>query len=127
MISGFALAICIGIIVNSVRVSWSERLWELCSLRVPGFERRPVFFVFWSEIAVQAGAAMLPGCGLGFRLVKASLDVIHTESIGFPVVLRSSTYARAVLLFLGVLGISVGFVWRRIERMNLAEALKARD
>ena len=127
MISGFALAICIGIIVNSVRVSWSERLWELCSLRVLGFERAPVFFVFWSEIAVQAGAALLPGCGLGFWLVKASLDAIHTESIGFPVVLRTSTYARASLLFLGVLVISIGFVWRRIQRMNLAEALKARD
>ena len=127
MISGFALAICVGIIINSVRVSWSERLWELCSLRVLGFERGPVFFVFWSEVALQAGAAILPGSALGFWLVKASLDAIHTESIGFPVVLRTSTYVRAALLFLGVLGLSIGFVWRRIQRMNLADSLKARD
>lgn len=126
-LGAFALAISLGIVTNSVRVTLSERLWELCSLRVLGFDIKQVFSMLGLEILLQAVLCLIPGCWLGFHLVRWSLDAIHTESMTFPVVLFVSTYARSIAFFLGALVFTSLFVWRKVRRLNLSEALKARD
>jgi len=62
VLTGFALGITFGMITNSVRVSFSERTWELSSLRVLGFSFSEVFVLFWKEILFQLILSLLPGC-----------------------------------------------------------------
>ncbi|HEX4923787.1 MAG TPA: ABC transporter permease [Bdellovibrionales bacterium] len=123
----FALVIAVGIVYNSVRVSFSERAWEMASLRVLGFDKSSVFGMLLSEVGVQVLFAAVPGCLLGFYLVHLSVKLIHMETFGFPVVIKGATYAEAVLVVLVALAISSWAVYRMISRLSLAEALKARE
>ncbi len=127
VLTGFAVAIALGILLNSIRVAYSERVWELSSLRVLGFTVSEVFWLFWAEISSQVFVSLLPGCALGLGLVHLSMKALHTESIGFPVIVFSSTYARAVMVCI-LISVGIGvWVWRLMTRIQLGDALKARD
>lgn len=122
-----ALLIAIGIIYNSVRVSFSERSWELASMRILGFEQSAVSAVLLAEIGVQVGLSLGPGCLLGWSLTHLSMRLIHTEAFGFPVIIQWSTYASGlftiIMAFLG----SAWIAKRMIARIQPVEALKSRE
>ena len=92
-----SLLIALGIIYNSVRVSFSERAWELASLRVLGFARRQVTAVLLMEVGAQAAWSLIPGCLLGLALTHLSMRLVHTETFSFPVVIERATYAKGIL------------------------------
>jgi putative ABC transport system permease protein len=127
ILTGFALVIAVAILGNQFRVHYSERLWELASLRVLGFSESEVFDQFSVEVLGQFFLALIPGCVLGHGLVHLSMKALHMESIGFPVVIFPSTYIRALLicLFLAFGGSVV--IRRVIGKISLVQALKARD
>lgn len=122
-----SLLISMGIIYNAVRVSFSERSWELASLRVLGFDRLKVAKVLLAEVGAQVGFSLLPGCFLGWLLTHLSLRLIHTETFAFPVIIAPSTYARGLLVVLFAFVASGWIVYRMVGRLNPAEALKERD
>lgn len=121
-----SLLIALGIIYNSVRVSFSERSWELASLRVLGFDRSEVTQVLLLEVGSQVAMSLLPGCFLGHWLTHLSMGLIHTETFAFPVVVTAATYARGLLAVILAFGASSVVVYRMTGRLNPAEALKAR-
>lgn len=122
-----SLLIAFGIIYNSARVSFSERAWELASLRVLGFKRSEVSRVLLLEIGVQVALSLLPGCLLGLGLTHLSMNLIHTETFAFPVIVENQTYARGLLAILLGFAASVTVVYRMTGKLNPAEALKARE
>jgi putative ABC transport system permease protein len=122
-----SLLIALGIIYNSVRVSFSERAWELASLRVLGFERIEVARVLLLEVGTQVFLSLFPGCVLGLWLTHLSMHLIHTETFAFPVVIEPATYARGLLAVLLAFSASSLAVYRMTGSLNPAEALKARE
>lgn len=127
ILTGFALAIAIGIIYNSVRVSFAERAWELASLQILGFKRRDVHALLISEVSVQVLLSIAPGCAIGVGLAWLSKQMIHTETYEFPVIIRIGTYAEAILTILLSLLASSVITGRMLAKLSLVEALKARD
>jgi putative ABC transport system permease protein len=123
----FALAIAGGITTNAIRVSYSERAWELATLRVLGFSQRETFLMLILEVGFQVGVALIPGCFLGVGLIRAVLHGIESEAFGFPVVLEPSAAATAVLVVIAAFAVNGVWVHRLIRKLSLAEALKARD
>jgi putative ABC transport system permease protein len=122
-----SLIISVGIIYNSLQVSFSERSWELASLRVLGFERYEMVQILLVEVAGQILLSLFPGCLLGLGLTHLSMRLIHTETFAFPVVIERSTYALGILsVFLAFIGSSF-IVYKLMIRLNLIEALKARE
>lgn len=122
-----SLLIALGIIYNSVRVSFSERAWELASLRVLGFARVQVSAVLLSEVALQVLCSLIPGCLLGLALTHLSMKLIHTETFGFPVVIERATYARGLLTVILAFLASAWIIQRMVNRLSPAEALKSRE
>jgi putative ABC transport system permease protein len=122
-----SLLIALGIIYNSVRVSFSERSWELASLRVLGFEQSEVTWILLLEVGTQVLLSLIPGCFLGLWLTHLSMRLIHTETFAFPVVVEAATYARGLLAVLLAFVASSIVVFRMTGRLNPAEALKARE
>lgn len=122
-----SLLIASGIIYNSVRVSFSERSWELASLRVLGFERNEVTSILLIEVGIQVLLSLIPGCLLGLGLTHLSMRLIHTETFAFPVVVEAATYARGLLAVLLAFVVSSAVVYVMSGRLNPAEALKARE
>lgn len=123
----FALSIAFGVIYNSIRVNFSERSWEMASLRVMGFEKGDVFTLVLAEVSLQVFLCLIPGCFMGYWMTKLSLQGIHTETFALPVIIHFKTYVKAMLVVLLSLGLCSWIVYRMINKLSLIEALKLRE
>jgi putative ABC transport system permease protein len=123
----FSLMITIGIIYNSIRVTFSERAWELSSLMVLGFNKWLVLNLLAAEVIIQVLLAIIPGCLSGWGLVYLSMKLIHSETFNFPVIIDHSTFALSVLFVLLVLVGCLVIMAKMINRLKLSDALKIRE
>ena len=119
--------IAIGVVYNAARIQLSERSYELASLRVLGFSRGEVGFVLVGEMMLLTLAAIPLGWVAGYALAQGLVGAMSTDIIQIPFVITRRTYALAGLaVFLAALA-SVLVVRRRLDRVDLATALKARE
>lgn len=119
--------IAIGVVYNAARIQLSERSYELASLRVLGFSRAEVGYVLVGEIMLLTTLAIPLGWGAGYWLAVGLVDAMSTDMVQIPFHITRRTFALAALaVFLAALG-SVLMVRRRLDRVDLATALKARD
>lgn len=119
--------IAIGVVYNAARIQLSERSYELASLRVLGFSRAEVGYVLVGEMMLLTVLAIPAGWVLGVFLAQGMAEAVSTEMMQLPFHLSRRTYALAALaVFLAALG-AVLMVRRRLDRVDLAMALKSRD
>jgi putative ABC transport system permease protein len=124
---GFSLVIAFGIVFNSVQSSFSERAWELASLRIIGFTRGNVYWMLMSEVTLQVLASLVPGCLIGYGLMKGVITAVQTEQFRFPLVILPASYAMGVLSVLSALALSGVIARGSLARLSLTQALKARE
>ena len=119
--------IAIGVVYNAARIQLSERSYELASLRVLGFSRGEVGFVLVGEMMLLTLAAIPIGWVLGYWLSVGLVGAMSTDLFQIPFHITRRTFALAALaVFVAALG-SVMMVRRRLDRVDLATALKARE
>ena len=125
--SAFAGLIAIGVVYNSVRISFAERQRELASLRVLGFTRGEVSYILLGEIAFLTLLALpigaLLGTGMAFGLSRA----ISSDLFRLPFIVHAGTYGYAALIVVVVTTVSGLVVRRQLDRMDLVSVLKSRD
>lgn len=121
------LMTAVGVVYNAARIQVSERSHELASLRVLGFTRWEVGFVLVGEIMLLTLLAIPLGWALGYALAAGLVGAMSTDLMSIPFVVTRRTYALAGLaVFAASLG-AVLLVRRRLDRVDLAMALKARE
>lgn len=119
--------IAVGVVYNAARIQLSERSYELASLRVLGFSRAEVGYVLVGEMMLLTMLAIPLGWGLGYWLAMGLVGAMSTDMFQIPFFITRRTFALAALaVFLAALA-SVLMVRRRLDRVDLATALKARD
>ena len=119
--------IAIGVVYNAARIQLSERSYELASLRVLGFSRGEVGYVLVGEMMLLTILAIPLGWILGYWLALGLVGAMSTDMFQIPFYITRRTFALAgVAVFLASLA-SVLMVRRRLDRVDLATALKARD
>jgi len=119
--------IAIGVVYNAARIQLSERSYELASLRVLGFSRAEVGYVLVGEMMLLTLLAIPLGWGLGYVLAMGLVGAMSTDMFQIPFHITRRTFALAALaVFVAATG-SVLMVRRRLDKVNLATALKARD
>lgn len=123
----FAAAIASAVIYNSARISFSERAWEIASLRILGYGIKTVFELLFLDVGLQFLLALVPGLMLGYYLSYLSTHFIHNDTFKFPMVVNPVTYGAGVLVLLVIYFTSGIFLFRKIRKLDLSEALKARD
>jgi putative ABC transport system permease protein len=123
----FSLIISSGVVFNLVRVSFSERSWEMASLRVLGFGNWDVFALLASEVAIQVGLAIVPGALIGWLWISWSSKWIHSESMDFPIIIHPDTYGRGGVIALVALAAALFSCHRRLHSLSPVSALKARE
>ncbi len=125
--TGVGVLIAIGVVYNAARIQLSERSHELATLRVLGFTRGEVSYVLVGEMMLLALVAVPLGWVLGYQFAQGMVAAISTDVVQMPFVISRRTYAMAGLVVLvGSLG-AVLIVRRRLDRVDLVSALKARD
>ncbi len=123
----FAGLIAVGVVYNSVRISFAERERELASLRVLGFSRGEVSYILLGEIAFLTLLALPLGAALGTALAWSLAQAVSSDLFRLPFVIAPSTYGYAGLVVIIVTAGSGLLVRRRLDRMDLVAVLKSRD
>jgi putative ABC transport system permease protein len=127
MYTAFAALIAIGVVYNSVRISFAERERELASLRVLGFTRAEVSYILLGEIALLTLVALPVGALLETGLAWYLAQAMSSDLFRLPFVIESATYGYAGGVVLVVTVASGLTVRRRLDRMDLVSVLKTRD
>ena len=119
--------IAIGVVYNAARIRLSERAHELASLRVMGFSRLEAGWVLFGELLLLSLLALPLGWLAGYGFAALTAAGLSTGFATIPTVVTKSTYGLATLIVLiAALG-SMLVVRRRLDRIELASALKARE
>jgi putative ABC transport system permease protein len=126
ILSIFSAAIGFGIAYNNMRVTLSERDWEMATLQILGFTKPEVFRILVSEIFTLLPLFAPLGCVLGYWISKALLDAMSMEAFQIPFVIEPLTY----LISMGILAFAVilssYFVYRMLKKEELVATLKSR-
>ena len=121
------LMTAIGVVYNAARIQLSERRHELATLRVLGFSRGEVGFVLVGEMMLLTVVAIPVGWLLGYGLAQSLVTAMSNDLMQMPFVITKRTYALSGLaVFIASLA-AVLLVRRRLDRVDLVMALKARE
>jgi len=124
---GFACMISVGTVYNGARISFSERAYELASLRVLGFTRSEVGWLLFGEQGLLALISIPAGFALGYSICALLARSMESELYRMPLVISGRTYVftaaivGAASLFSGLL------VLQRLRHLDLVSVLKARE
>jgi putative ABC transport system permease protein len=125
----FSLVIAFGVLYNAARITLAERAHELASLRVLGFRRREVGAILLGELALLVAVAIPLGLliGKGLATLLARSPGFDSEQFRLPLLISPGTYATAVLTVVAAAVVSGWNAWRRLDRIDIVDVLKAQD
>lgn len=123
----FASVIAVGVIYNTARIILADSARELASLRVLGFTRREISWIFLGELAVIVAAAMPLGWALGWGLAWLIGASLPAELYRLPIAIPPAAVLRAVGIILAASAASALLVRRRLDRLDLIGVLKTRE
>lgn len=121
----FAGLIAVGVVYNSVRISFSERETELAVLRVLGFTRGEVAYVLLGEIAVLTLIALPVGALAGAGLAFVFAEAMSSDLFRLPYVIEARTFAYAAGVVIFVAISSALMVRSRLDKLDMVAVLKA--
>ncbi|WP_091740713.1 ABC transporter permease [Phenylobacterium immobile] len=121
---GFASLIAIGVVYNSLRISFAERQRELASLRVLGFSRADVSYILLGEVAFLTLLALPLGAGAGALLAWYLSRAMSSDLFRLPFAVSPATFGVTAALVLAITAVSSLMVRGQIDRLDLAAALK---
>ncbi len=119
--------ITVGVVYNAARIQLSERAHELASLRVLGFGRGEVAWVLVGELMLLTLLAIPLGWVAGYGFAAAVAAGLSTEFVTIPLVVSKQTYGVATLVVLVAALASALLVRRRLDRIDIVSALKAKE
>jgi putative ABC transport system permease protein len=123
----FAALIAIGVVYNSVRISFAERARELASLRVLGFTRGEVSYILLGEIAFLTLLSLPLGFAMGTGLAWYLAQAVSSDLFRVPFIIHPATYGYAGAVVIVVTAVSGLLVRRELDRMDLVSVLKTRE
>ncbi len=122
-----AVIITFGVVYNSARIQLAERARELASLRVLGFTRGEVSSVLLTELGVIIALAQPLGWLLGYGFAWSVIRGFESDLFRIPLVVESSTFARASMVVVAAGVVSALIARRRIDKFDLVSVLKTRE
>ena len=119
--------IAFGVVYNNARIALSERSRELASLRVLGYTRTEISFIFLGELAILTLAAIPLGFIIGKGMSAYLANAIGSDLFRVPVLIEPATYALAAAVVV-VSAFLSGFVVRhRLDHLDLVAVLKTKE
>ncbi|MCT2540112.1 ABC transporter permease [Sedimentimonas flavescens] len=125
--SALGMLITLGVVYNAARIRLSERVHELASLRVLGFSRGEVAWVLVGELMLLTLIGLPVGWAGGYGFAALVVQGFSTDVVALPLVVNRQTFAYASLIVLATALAAALVVRRRLDRIDIVQALKARD
>ena len=114
-------------VFNAARTVFDERRRELATMRVLGMTRSETAYILLAELLILTLLAVPAGMALGYALAAMLARAMQSELFRLPVILEASSYARATLTLFGAAALSMAWSSWDLARLNVKEALAARD
>lgn len=113
------------VIYNLTNINITERIREIATIKVLGFNRREVSRYVFRENLFMAAAGALVGMPLGKGLMDFAVDCITVKMIYFESRIATMDYAIAVILTL-VFAAGVDLtMMKRLDEVSMTESLKS--
>jgi len=125
--SVLAGTIAFGIVYNSARIALSERSRELASLRVLGYTRAEVSYIFLGELGLLTLAAIPFGLLAGQGLCLYIARTTSSDLFRIPVVVTPATYSLAAAVVVASACLSGLIVRHKLDHLDLVAVLKTRE
>lgn len=122
-----AATIAFGVVYNSARISLSERSRELASLRVLGYTRGEISYIFLGELGIMTIAAIPLGLLIGKGLCVYIALKLSSDLFRVPAVIEYATYSLAAAVVVVAAVVSGLIVRHRLDHLDLVEVLKAKE
>jgi putative ABC transport system permease protein len=119
--------IAFGVVYNSARISLSERSRELASLRVLGYTRTEISYIFLGELGLLTLAAIPLGFLIGRGMSTYLARAIESDLFRIPVLVGDSTYSLAAAVVVVSACLSGLIVRHRLDHLDLVAVLKTRE
>jgi putative ABC transport system permease protein len=119
--------IAFGVVYNSARIALSERSRELASLRVLGYTRAEISYIFLGELGLLTLAAIPLGFLLGHALCAYIATALESDLFRIPVVVEPGTYSLAAAVVLVSACLSGLIVRHKLDHLDLVAVLKTKE
>ena len=122
--------ICAGLLAvvvlyNLTNININERLREIATIKVLGFTARETGMYVFKENLVLCAMGTVLGLGMGKLLLAFVVDKIRIDLVWFQPRLLPLSYLWAVILTMLIAVLVDLFFYRRLDKINMAEALKS--
>ncbi|HLS28550.1 MAG TPA: FtsX-like permease family protein [Opitutales bacterium] len=118
-------SIAFAVVYNNARITLAERMRELATLRVLGFTKGEVLWILVGEIILITVMAIPIGWGSGILFALAVNEAIETDLFRIPFVLSREPFAFAAAGVIVSTVLAVLLMVRRVDRLDMVEALKS--
>jgi putative ABC transport system permease protein len=119
--------IAFGVVYNSARIALAERSHELASLRVLGYTRAEISYIFLGELGLLTLAAIPTGFVLGTGLCEYIAWALSSDLFRIPPVIEAATYSLAASVVVVSACLSGMIVRHRLDHLDLVAVLKAKE
>lgn len=127
ILTAFACVLAFAMIYNGARITLSERVRELSSLRVLGMTKREIAVILLGEQAVFCIAAIPLGFAIGVVLSVLLAKALSSELYRMPLVFTPVNFLFAFAVMVTVAIVTGLIVGRRIHTLDLIAVLKTRE
>ena len=122
-----AATIAFGVVYNSARINLAERSHELASLRVLGYTRAEISYIFLGELGMLTLASIPLGMLLGRGICGYIARALESDLFRVPVIIESNTYALAASVVIASGCLSGLIVRHRLDHLDLVAVLKTKE
>jgi putative ABC transport system permease protein len=119
--------IAFGVVYNTARIAMAERSRELASLRVLGYTRAEISYIFLGQLGLLTLAAIPLGFILGKGLCNYIAIALSSDLFRIPAVVEPATYSLAATVVVVSACVSGLIVRRRLDHLDLVSALRAKE
>ena len=113
------------VLYNLTNININERLREIATIKVLGFRAGETGAYVFKENMILTVAGSLLGLGLGWLLLSFVIAQIKIDMVWFKVVIEPLSYVLSIALTL-VSAVIVDFIFYfKLDKINMAEALKS--
>ncbi|MCB2074939.1 MAG: ABC transporter permease [Novosphingobium sp.] len=123
----FASAIAVGVVYNSARILFSERVHELATLRVLGYHRSEVGVVLLGELALLVVLSVPFGCFIGYWMAQLMTAMFSSDLFRLPFAPSRASYGWSAVVVLIAAMLTALVVARRVLGLDMVRVLKARE
>jgi putative ABC transport system permease protein len=116
-----------GVVYNSARISLGERSHELASLRVLGYTRAEISYIFLAELALLTLASIPLGFAIGRGISTYVAYALQSDLFRVPVIVEARTYALAATVVLVSACLSGLIVRNKLDHLDLVAVLKTKE